>query len=47
MLKNVFNSNIVLHALPSEIVSSYVTVWKKDIQKNTFSQVVNEAEQFL
>ena len=47
MLKNVFNSNIVLHALPSGIVSSYVTVWKKDIQQKTFSQVVNEAEQFL
>ena len=47
VLKNVFNSNIVLHALPSGIVSCYVTVWKKEIQQKSLSQVGNEAEQFL
>ena len=38
--------NIVLHALPSGVVSSYVTLRKEESQQKNFSQVRNETEQF-
>ena len=38
--------DIVLHALPSGIASSYVTVRKEESQQNTFSQVGNETGKF-
>ena len=38
--------DIVFHALPSGIASSYVTVRKEESQQNTFSQVGNETGKF-
>ena len=38
--------NIVLHALPSGVVSSYLTLRKEESQQKNFSQVRSETEQF-
>ena len=45
-LKICSTANIVLHILPSGLVSSYMTLRKEECQQNTFSQVGNETEQF-
>ena len=41
-LKICSTANIVLHILPSGLVSSYMTLRKEECQQNTFSQVGNE-----
>ena len=45
-LKMRSTTNIVLYILPSGLVSSYMTLRKEACQRNTFSQVGNETEQF-